>query len=508
MSIGPQVGSRPIAGVDNLSLTTKIAGTGINKHLSNALGILILALSDIMVLSISLGLAYLTRGYILPYVYQGFQPINTEALLNLWRFPLLTIILLAYEGMYHQRLPLWRGVKRVVKAVTWSIVLSLLLMFLSKNLTSASRTLVVLAYVYAVILLPLSGFIIKRSLSKAGLWQKPVLILGAGKTAELVIKGFERESTMGYRPVGLLEDDPQKIRGIKNGKSIIPVLGGFKDAEDIIKRTGVNDIVIAAPGMDNKKLVELTNRLQQISANVMLIPDLFGIPLTGMQIQYLFDEKTMFLSLNNNLASPWNRLLKRVFDVVIGSIFLIITLPLMLIIYLIIKIEDKGPAIFAGYRIGKDGKEFSCYKFRTMYMDNERILNNYLEQNPVAKKEWKKYAKLKGYDPRVTKIGRLLRNTSLDEIPQIFNVLKGEMSLVGPRPYLPRERENMGTYSTTILKIPPGITGLWQVSGRNEIDFSGRLHIESWYVRNWSLWQDITLLIRTIGVVLGRKGAY
>ncbi|RYD01252.1 hypothetical protein N752_30105 [Desulforamulus aquiferis] len=288
----------------------------------------------------------------------------------------------------------------------------------------------------------------------------------------------------------------------------MPVIGKFTDVEEVIQRTGVRDVIIAAPGMDNKKLVNLTNLLQNISANVMLVPDLFGIPLTGIKVNHLFDEKTLMLSMQNNLASPWNCFLKKIFDITTGGVIALISLPILVIIYILIKMEDKGSAVFTGYRMGKDGKEFRCYKFRTMYKDNDKILEEYLQKNPDALEEWKKYAKLRGYDPRVTKIGKLLRKTSLDELPQIFNVLKGEMSLVGPRPYLPREREDMSVYAETILKTPPGITGLWQVSGRNDIDFNGRLHIESWYVRNWSLWIDITLLFRTIGVVINRKGAF
>ncbi|MCS5697202.1 sugar transferase [Desulfofundulus thermocisternus] len=143
-----------------------------------------------------------------------------------------------------------------------------------------------------------------------------------------------------------------------------------------------------------------------------------------------------------------------------------------------------------------------------MYLNNEEILRQYLASNPAAKEEWEKYAKLKGRDPRVTRVGRLLRKFSLDELPRIFNVLKGEMSLAGPRPYLPRERLRMETTRKTILLARPGITGLWQVSGRNDIDYPERVRLESWYLRNWSLWLDITLLIRTVGVVLARRGAY
>lgn len=506
MSIGPQVENRPIAGVDNLA-SIGVAGTGINKHLSNALGILMLVISDIMALSISLGLAYLTRLYIFPYIYQGFQPINTEALLSLYRFPLLTIILLAYEGMYYKRLPLWQGAKHVVKAVTWSIILAVLLMFLSKNLTSASRTLFVLTFIYAVFILPFSRFIIQRSLYKVRLWQKPVLILGAGKTAELVIKGFQRESTMGYLPVGLLEDDPQKIRGITIGKYLIPVLGGFTDVEEIMKRTGVSDVVIAAPGMDNKKLVELTNRLQQVSANVMLIPDLFGIPFSGIHVGHLFDEKTLFLSMHNNLASPWNCLLKRFFDIVVACTMLIVVLPLMICIVIAIKMDSKGPAIFAHKRVGKHGRSFKCLKFRTMVINSQEVLEKLLSSDPEIRKEWEREFKLKN-DPRITKVGKLLRKTSLDELPQIFNVLLGQMSLVGPRPIIQKEVEKYGKFFKDFKMVPPGITGLWQVSGRNDLDYDERVQLDVWYIRNWSLWIDITMLIRTIGVVLVRKGAY
>lgn len=149
-----------------------------------------------------------------------------------------------------------------------------------------------------------------------------------------------------------------------------------------------------------------------------------------------------------------------------------------------------------------------CYKFRSMYMNADRILLDFLGKHPEAEQEWKEFQKLRGDDPRVTKVGKFIRKYSLDELPQIFNVIKGDMSLVGPRPYLPREKRKIGNYLPIICMTTPGITGLWQVSGRNDIKFNGRLQLDSWYVRNWSLWQDIVLLFKTIGVVFGRKGAY
>lgn len=504
MSIGSRVEDQPLARVDNFSVTLH-AGTGLRKHLSSAFGVAILVLNDFLALVISLGVAYLTRNSVLPYIYDGFQPMQINALINLWWFPLLTVIVLAYEGMYQNRLPFWRGAKRVVKAVTCSMIFAILFMFLSKT-SGSSRTLLILTYICAVSLVPLNRYFIKRSFYKAGLWQKPVLILGAGKTAELVIKGFKRESTMGYHPVGLLEDN-QQVVGIKSGETIIPVLGKFADIEAVMRRTGVRDVIIAAPGLDNKRLVELTNLLQNISANVMLVPDLFGIPLTGIKVEHLFDEKTLFLSMRNNLASPWNCLLKRLFDIVVASIMLIVALPLMMGIVIAIKIDSKGPAIFAHKRVGKDGKSFKCLKFRTMVINSQEVLEKLLANNPEIRKEWEREFKLKN-DPRITRVGNFLRKTSLDELPQIFNVLLGQMSLVGPRPIIQKEVEKYGEYFEYFKMVLPGITGLWQVSGRNDIDYDERVQLDVWYVRNWSLWIDITILIRTVGVVLARKGAY
>ncbi|MCL6572493.1 MAG: exopolysaccharide biosynthesis polyprenyl glycosylphosphotransferase, partial [Bacillus sp. (in: Bacteria)] len=255
-------------------------------------------------------------------------------------------------------------------------------------------------------------------------------------------------------------------------------------------------------------LVGLVNRLQRSSESVLVVPDLFGLPVMGVEANYFFDDRFLALNLKNNLASRTNIIMKRAFDLVAGSLILIMILPLMALIALAVKLDSPGPVIFAHRRIGRGGRKFMCYKFRTMHLNNDKILDDYLKNNPTARTEWEKYAKLKGKDPRVTRMGHILRKLSLDELPQIFNVLSGSMSLVGPRPYLPREKQRMGTFADTILMARPGITGLWQVSGRNDIDFEGRLFMEAWYVRNWSLWLDLTLLIRTVGVVLVRKGAY
>ncbi|QNB47099.1 exopolysaccharide biosynthesis polyprenyl glycosylphosphotransferase [Thermanaerosceptrum fracticalcis] len=198
---------------------------------------------------------------------------------------------------------------------------------------------------------------------------------------------------------------------------------------------------------------------------------------------------------------------KRIFDLVVGFAALLVALPFMILIAIAIKIDSKGPVIFGHTRVGKDGKSFKCLKFRTMVMNSQEILDNLLLENPQLREEWEKDFKLKN-DPRITRVGHFLRKTSLDELPQLVNVIKGEMSLVGPRPIINKEVQKYGNYYEIYKAVLPGITGLWQVSGRNDIDYEERVQLDVRYVRNWSLWMDIKILIRTAGIVLGRKGAY
>ena len=181
--------------------------------------------------------------------------------------------------------------------------------------------------------------------------------------------------------------------------------------------------------------------------------------------------------------------------------------PFIAVIAFIIKMDSRGPAFWVEERIGRDGNNFRCIKFRSMYTNAADILRKTLAENKKLALEWKTYFKLKN-DPRVTPVGRFIRKYSLDELPQIFNIVGGDMSLVGPRPYLPREKKDIGNYFGTITEVNPGLSGLWQVSGRNKKSFSERLVLDAWYIQNWSLWLDIVILIKTVKVVLKREGAY
>ena len=226
-----------------------------------------------------------------------------------------------------------------------------------------------------------------------------------------------------------------------------------------------------------------------------------------MEVESVFNEKLLILRLKNNLARPLNRICKMVFDYVLTIVGTLAISPILIFIAVWIYKDSPGPVIFKHIRIGKDGKPFPCYKFRSMCVDAKERLAELLANDPTAREEWERDFKLKD-DPRITRSGAFLRKTSLDELPQIFNVLRGEMSLVGPRPIIEEELERYGEFVGDYLMVKPGITGMWQVSGRSDTTYEERVQMDTWYVRNWSVWLDLMLLWRTVAAVLLRNGAY
>lgn len=220
----------------------------------------------------------------------------------------------------------------------------------------------------------------------------------------------------------------------------------------------------------------------------------------------LLNDKSLLPNQNVNLAHPYNRLLKRAMDLLLSVPGLILALPLCFFIAAVIYLSSQGPVLFTHRRIGKDAKTFPCYKFRTMIVGAEEKLKETFIKDPSLKTEWENGFKLKN-DPRVTKIGKFLRKTSLDELPQLLNVLKGEMSLVGPRPITKEEIKKYGDKINDYYLVKPGLTGSWQVNGRSDTTYEERVQMDSCYIRNWSASQDLLYLFKTIGAVWRRKGA-
>lgn len=415
--------------------------------------------------------------------------------------PLVYMAFILYEGLYGKRMLIYQMMKKLFRASLGGTVFSIILMFLAQVAGDVSRFYVILYTAISFALLCLFRVILAKGMKKSKAFQIPILIVGAGKTGEVMARQIQNDTGMRYRIVGFLEDHEPYDKSCT-------ILGGFGDMERVIRDTGVQHVIIAAPGISQTQLSSLIYQAQTLVRNVGVVPNLVAVPMSNVTAESFFDAKIMVLHIRNNLASPWNQLLKRIFDIVATICGGILISPILLAIAIWVYHDSPGPVIFKNKRIGLNGEEFNCYKFRSMYMNNQEILARYLSNHPMLQKEWETYRKLRGFDPRITPVGKVLRKYSLDELPQLLNVLKGEMSLVGPRPYLPEEIPMMGENSRVVLMAKPGITGYWQVSGRNDVTFDERVDMESWYVYNWSVWIDFLILWKTIKVVFSHEGAY
>lgn len=417
--------------------------------------------------------------------------------------PALFLFMMCLGHCYDIALPYWDRVRNLFKAVSFSVMLTVFLMYAAYVAGDVSRLFILGSWVFTFIMLLLGRYILERILIAKGILKIPVIIVGAGKTAELVLQSFERHPIMRYEIVGFIDDNPV----CKNLIEKYPLLGGFCDIDDIVAQTKVQHVIVCAPGLPPDKLIALVNRLELSIKNVSFVPELIGLPVANVSVQGLMEENMMLVNVQNNLARPYYRFVKRVFDILLIVASCWISIPIMMIIGGGVWLNDPGPIFFSHIRIGRNGKTFKCYKFRTMVVNANVKLREYLATHPEAKEEWDKSYKLKN-DPRITRVGHFLRKSSLDELPQLFNVLKGEMSLVGPRPIIRTEIRKYGDYIQDFYLVRPGITGVWQVSGRSDTTYDERVRMDSWYVHNWSVWIDIVYLVKTILVVIKRKGAY
>ena len=417
--------------------------------------------------------------------------------------PAIFVCFLHVMRTYVPTMAFWQLAKNVFYAVLYAILMILMLMYFGKVSAVVSRLFVGFTWIFSFNLILSFRYIIKRFLNSHGLLQIPVLFVGAGRTAELVLKSFRHDAGYGYKIIGFVDDHPISAQLARD----YPILGGFAEVERIVKETGVDYVIITAPGLSNKEMLTMVDSLQPYVKHLSFVPDFIGLPVGNLEVSSLVDESMLVIGVRNNLASAWNRALKRGFDLFMSLAGMVVALPVGILIALAIYIDSPGPVIFAHLRIGQNKRVFPCYKFRTMVPDAEEKLRAYLLENPNAMAEWQDSFKLKE-DPRITRVGRFLRKTSLDELPQLLNVLKGEMSLVGPRPIVRREIIKYGEYFRDFALVPPGITGMWQVNGRSDTTYDERVRMDSWYVRNWSVWIDMVYLLKTVKVVISGRGAY
>lgn len=329
--------------------------------------------------------------------------------------------------------------------------------------------------------------------------ERHVLIVGAGEVGQRVGQMIQDYRSMGLNLSGFLDESMQS--GTESNEYLVHVLGRVDDVRDVVQKRGINDVVIALPQRDYVQINELVLALHDLSVQVRVVPDYFSLALYRASVED-FGGLPM-INLRDPALNDVQRLVKRMFDLAISGILIAFAMIPMLIITVMIKLDSEGPILFRQQRVGENGRLFPMYKFRSMVVDAEKMLNDVTEFFDDGHVEFKK-----ADDPRVTNVGRFLRRISLDELPQLFNVLKGDMSLVGPRPELPWLVGQYEPWQHKRLAVPQGMTGWWQINGR--ADKPLHLHTEEdlYYVQNYSLWMDIYILLKTPWVVVRGKGAY
>lgn len=442
------------------------------------------------------------RVQILPSIWNFPYLFKMDFLSVYFIFPLVWLALICYERLYQRKVDFWQGAGLMFKITAFSISLLIGFMYLAKHANEVSRAFIILSGILAFFHLVLFRFITKRILVALNLWQKPVLVLGIGEPALTVCRIYEKEPTLGYRVRGMIDLGITPVN-----EESIPVIGRSDRLEDVIAACGIQDVIIVTPGIAQDDANDLIYRIQPLVSRLVVVPDFSGIPMTNMEVETHFQQKLIYLRIRNNLSNPINRAFKRFFDIAVGIFGLILCLPIFCVISIFIRLESPGPVFFSHQRVGTRGRMFPCLKFRTMVRDAPKVLDEYLRESAAAREEWEENYKLKD-DPRITRAGRFLRATSLDELPQLFNILIGDMSLVGPRPIIKEETAKYGDYIHDYYMVHPGLTGYWQINGRNDVSYGDRVMMDSWYVRNWSFWLDITILLKTFKVVLKRDGAY
>ncbi|MEX2317484.1 MAG: undecaprenyl-phosphate galactose phosphotransferase WbaP [Pirellulales bacterium] len=420
-----------------------------------------------------------------------FPPIATG-------FVLVAAELGLYPGIRLSPVEEFRRLSAAVAAMfaMWAVGLAML----PRGITNQPLFLI-LACLFCLVGLPIARGLARRILAGWSWWGFSTLVCGDDAVAVKLYHWLAANRRLGLRPVGVIADPNVLETGVDEPW----YAGPWSNAREIAQERGVYWAVVVPPDQAT------TNMGTAITEYLSTIPHIHVLSeLTGLPDHWTRHEQIDGLSgihLQQNLLLPLPRMTKRVLDVVFTLAGGIVLLPLLFYIAVAVKMSSRGPVLYSSPRIGRDGRRFRMWKFRSMLINGDAVLEDYFESYPEYREEYETTHKLR-WDPRITRIGRFIRKTSLDELPQLWNVFRGEMSLVGPRPILLEEEVKYGEYYPLYTMVSPGITGLWQVSGRSNTSYDDRLQLVAYYVRNWSLWLDIYLLLKTLRIVLFGRGAY
>lgn len=384
----------------------------------------------------------------------------------------IIMLSLLYEKIHFLRYDFWEETRIIIRSLILSFFIIFFIFSLDKFSHHYDIKFLILYFTILCFALPVFKRFTKKIIFHTPHLRKRVKIIGNKEQVEILSKEFKLNWYLGLKVVK------------KSPKAVY----------------------IASKDINIKKMQKYVRKYSFFVKNIYIIPYLDSVNLTRSTTMELFNIKTSLIKIENNLLKIENIVIKDIFE----KLLIIMILPFFTIIHIIISLliikDSKGNILFKQKRLGKNGKIFKCYKYRTMIENGDSVLKEYLDNNPEEKELYNIYHKYTN-DPRVTKIGKILRALSLDELPQIINVLKGEMSLIGPRPYMKEECVKLENSKDLILRVKPGISGLWQVSGRNELSFEHRKSLDKWYIQNWSIWMDIVILMKTFKVVLLKVGA-
>ena len=464
----------------------------------------LLATVDAVLINVAFLLAYWIR-YDLQW-FRAVDPAYDTPRSTYAPFALLltVLLLLAYrsEGLYDLKrgLTWFDEVYAIFNGTTTAIIIMVVITFFYRS-AFYSRLIFIYAAILIVAILSLAravkGIILER-LRRRGIGAVRTLIVGAGEAGRTVMRHLVAQPEFGYRVVGFLDDDPQR------GNTDIgrfKALGPVSNLPALLRAGGIDEVVITLPWQEHREIVRLVEQCQEHRVRACIVPDLFQLSLSRVDVEQV--GGIPLISIRDISLQGGNLLFKRVFDVVVAGVALILAWPLMLLIALAIRLDSPGPVLFRQTRVGRGGRPFTLYKFRSMVAEAEMARASLAELNQADGPLFK----IKD-DPRCTRVGRILRRFSLDELPQFYNVLRGEMSLVGPRPALPEEVAQYQDWHKKRLEVTPGLTGLWQVRGRSELTFDEMMLLDIYYAENWSLGLDLRILLETIPKVLTGQGAY
>ncbi|MCR4431968.1 MAG: sugar transferase [Tepidanaerobacteraceae bacterium] len=455
----------------------------------------ILFLSDILAIAIS---GFIAVGIRFFFRWSEFDV--KWYFIGLLFFLSITLIVMYFNKLYDLKYKSWFAqVPGIINSYIYSLFAFAMFSFFVREV-SYSRLVLIYFSVSAVALLLTGRYAALCAIKKLyqrGIGAKKLLCLGIDERSLDILKYLHEHAEFGFIVTGYLDDENKKI------KKAFPYLGRIEDYAKVIDEKGVS-VVLISSGSKYKR-IDIIEYCEEKYIQVYMIPDILDITSNPVDIGQI--STIPLIKFKEGAISPLQAKIKRLFDLICASFALIMLSPLFLLIIILIKVTTRGSVFFIQERYGMNGELIKIIKFRTMVENAEEMLEKLIKENPEAREEYNTFRKLKN-DPRITPIGRILRNTSLDELPQLINIIMGDLSIVGPRPMLLDEMERYGKYKRLILKVNPGLTGLWQISGRNELPFSERVKLDIYYINNWSFWLDIMIILKTIPALLHKNGAY